>query len=369
MNNKIRAIGAALVAIVWLALTGFAWFGPTKTFSNTERASLQQFPELTEDNILSGNFMSEFNEYTLDQFPMRDLIRQLKARFHLNVMGFRDNNGKYVADGYIADMSAATDKALIAKNMAAFQRVYDRYLKEAGCNAAVAIVPDKNYYMAQDSGHLSMDYDYLFGAVQETVGSWATYVDLTEILELSDFYYTDTHWRQEKIIPVAQAVAKAFGVEGPKTEDFETVTLEQPFYGVYYGQLAMPLPGEAMHYLTNDTLENVLVSYEMKEPVKGVYATEKADHYDPYEVFLNGTQAVITIENPNARTSKELIVLRDSFGSSLTPLLVQDYAKITILDTRWLTSGTFDLGKYVEFHGQDVLFVYSTTVLNSMNLK
>ena len=72
---------------------------------------------------------------------------------------------------------------------------------------------------------------------------------------------------------------------------------------------------------------------------------------------------VITIENPSAATDKELIVFRDSFGSSLSPLLVEGYAKVTVVDIRYISPVL--LGNFIEFHGQDVLFIYSSLVLNN----
>ena len=73
--------------------------------------------------------------------------------------------------------------------------------------------------------------------------------------------------------------------------------------------------------------------------------------------------AYITIENPNATTGKELIIFRDSFGSSLAPLLVEGYEKITLVDIRYLRSDM--LSKFITFENQDVLFLYSTLVLNN----
>ena len=72
---------------------------------------------------------------------------------------------------------------------------------------------------------------------------------------------------------------------------------------------------------------------------------------------------MITIDNPNAATDKELVIFRDSFGSSLAPLLVEGYAKITILDARYLNEAM--IGKFVEFDDQDVLFIHCTSVINN----
>ncbi len=79
-------------------------------------------------------------------------------------------------------------------------------------------------------------------------------------------------------------------------------------------------------------------------------------------MFLSGPVSIQTIENPQG-PDRELLVFRDSFGSSLTPLLVQDYSKVTLIDTRYVP--TDYLGKFLDFHGQDVLMLYSPMVLNN----
>ena len=97
--------------------------------------------------------------------------------------------------------------------------------------------------------------------------------------------------------------------------------------------------------------------------VGGIYDMEKAEGKDPYEMFLSGSLSLITIENPNAKDDRELIIFRDSFGSSIAPLLVEGYSKITLVDIRYLRTDYLD--RFVDFENQDVLFLYSTLVLNN----
>ena len=94
-----------------------------------------------------------------------------------------------------------------------------------------------------------------------------------------------------------------------------------------------------------------------------VYDMEKAAGKDPYEMFLGGPLSLVTIENENAKTDKELVIFRDSFGSSIAPLLVEGYKKITLVDIRYIHPNM--LQNYIEFDSQDVLFLYSTSVLNN----
>ena len=61
--------------------------------------------------------------------------------------------------------------------------------------------------------------------------------------------------------------------------------------------------------------------------------------------------------------SKELIVFRDSYGSSLVPLLIEGYKKITVVDIRYVSSRI--LNNYIKFKDQDVLFMYSILTINN----
>ena len=94
---------------------------------------------------------------------------------------------------------------------------------------------------------------------------------------------------------------------------------------------------DELRYLTSETLEDCTVyNYETGKP-GAVYDMEKGAGNDPYELFLSGSiSSSLSIENPNAETDRELIVFRDSFGSSLAPLLAEGYAKITLADIRYL---------------------------------
>ena len=94
-----------------------------------------------------------------------------------------------------------------------------------------------------------------------------------------------------------------------------------------------------------------------------VYDMDKLNSRDLYDVFLSGSRSLLTIENPGAATDRELIVFRDSFGSSMIPLLIADYKTVTVVDIRYVSSNFLD--QLVDFHGQDVLFLYSTSVLNN----
>ena len=361
-HKKIRAVGAGILVAVWLALTGFAWFGPTKDISEAERRPLEQMPEITLESLLDGKFMGKFEDFTLDQFPLRDTFRQLKALFHYNALGQMDNNGIYVADDFAAQLEFPLNQDSVDHAAKRFQAFYEKYLKDTGSQVYMTVVPDKGYYLAQKNGYLAMDYAAMFDSLKQQM-PWATYVDITDCLDYTHYYRTDTHWRQEHLLPVAQKLCEAMGVTAPNAGDFTAIKVERPFYGVYYGQAALPMDAENIYYLRSDLLDACQVYQFETGAYSAVYDMSKLDSKDLYDIFLSGPRSLLTIENPNATTDRELVIVRDSFGSSIAPLLVQDYAKVTLVDIRYLNMNA--LGHYLEWKGQDVLFLYSTLVLNN----
>ena len=100
-----------------------------------------------------------------------------------------------------------------------------------------------------------------------------------------------------------------------------------------------------------------------------IYDEEDFKNVDPYDIFLEGAKPFFVIENEAATSDKELIIYRDSFGSSLIPLLVPGYKKITVVDLRYVANIMIDQLKLIEYkEGTDVLFLYSTEVLNNSSI-
>lgn len=370
-NKKIRRFGTFLLTGIWVVIALCGWTLPDKAASEAERRELEQFPAVSITTLTDGSFMSDFESYALDQFPLRDGFRKIKALFHYNVLGQKDNNDIYISQGYAAKQEYPLDTSSVEYALKRFRYVYEKYLADSNCNAYMAIVPDKGYYLAQSGGQLAMDYDTMFTLFREGM-PWAEQIDLTGSLSADCYYRTDTHWRQEKLLPAANALCQAMGMTGPGEENYVAQQQERPFYGVYYGQAALPMEPENLYLMESDILDGCatyLGEWDMKEgPVfrklyDGVYDREKLEGKDMYETYLSGNQSVIRIENPNAETQRELVIFRDSFGSSVAPLLAEGYRSITLVDIRYFSPDM--VGQFLSFEEQDVLFLYSTLVLNN----
>ena len=357
---KMKKLTVILTAALWACLTVFAWFGPRQEISDSERRPLAQMPQLTVESVLKGSFMEKFEDFSLDQFPLRDSFRTVKALFHTHVLGQKDNNGIYIADGYAVKQEYPLQSDSLRHAAERFNWVYEKYLVDS--DVYFAIVPDKGQYLAENSGHLTLSYGEMAAVFREEL-PWATHIDLLDSLNYDDFYRTDTHWRQENLLDAAKKLCEALNVTAPDPGDYTAVPVEKPFYGVYYGQAALPMEPDTLYVLESGLLTDCTVYDHESGKTGAVYDKTKLESKDLYDIFLSGPRSLLTIENPNAKTDRELIVFRDSFGSAMIPLLLTDYARVTAVDIRYLQPAMLD--RFLEFNGQDVLFLYSTLVLNN----
>lgn len=360
MTNRLKHI---LTTVCFCAVIGglaiACLLHPVAANSEAERRPLAQMPELKADTVESGLFFSQFDDYTVDQFPARDFFRSIKAHFQMSVLHTKENNSLAVENGYIAKINTTLNLASLENAAKKFQTVFDTYLTETDTNNYLAVVPDKGLFFAEDFGYPSIDYTALVEYMSTSLSEF-DYIDLWDELSLDDYYHTDTHWRQENLLPVAKKLAEGLNVT-PPTDNY-TVNEHFPFNGVYAGQSALNPTPDTLCYLTNDTLEKYTVyDFETGDTLP-IYNTAKLDTAEPYDVFLSGTKALLRIDNPNAASERELIVFRDSYGASLIPLLAESYRSITLVDLRYVNTAYLD--KYIEFTKQDVLFLYSTLLLN-----
>jgi len=327
-----------------------------ETISSTERRKLSTFPKLS----LTSEYITKIDEYLLDHFPLRNTFRSIKAKFNYNVLNKLDNNGIYLKDNYIFKSNYPTNDKSINNFINKTNKIKEMFNKDN--NVYMLVVPDKNYYLNSDL-FLHIDYDYIYNEMNKLNFN---NIDIRDIMFLNDYYETDTHWKQENLEKVIKRISENMNFEY-KDIDYKTNSYDK-FYGVYYGESAINRSPEVIKYLTNDIIDNAGVKYLENNELNKVYSMNKLTSLDSYEVYLDGASSFIEITNENSLNDKELVIFRDSFGSSITPLLIPYYKKITLIDNRYINSDTFK--NYIEFNNQDILFIYSTLIINdSYSLK
>ena len=263
------------------------------------------------------------------------------------------------------------DEKSIDRAIGKFQTFAADYCGEAQ-RVFLALIPSKNGYLNAENGHLNAAE---FAILQSVYDKWGrNFIDLSVCLDLEDYYRTDPHWRQERLGAVLRELGAALEFDtdiidddGVLTENWTEEVLTTEYIGVY-GDEVDSVPAEEMTVLRHGDMDGYIVRNGETGEEMPLYDTAKLSDRDPYELFVGGPLSLVTIENAAADNDRHLVVVRDSFGSALLPMLAQSYAKVTAVDIRYMMPNL--VGNFVDFTDADVLFLYSSTVLNnSITLK
>lgn len=331
---------------------------PDQKVSKSERRQLRQFPELNLSSVLDGSFGSQFEAYALDQEAGRDMlldIRSLAARY---IFGNQDDGGIISWQGSLIQLDQE-EKGSVQHALRIFDAIDTKYLHDTQCRIYVSVIPDKAFFV-QDSRYVQQDTDQLISAVRSGM-PYATYIDIFPSLSLEDYYHTDSHWRQENLLDTAQILAGKMGVH-LHSDQYTVNTASEDFHGVYSGQTAWPAGKDSLHYLYGPWMDDIEVySYARGENIP-LYDLNTAQMLDPYDLYMGGNTGLLRIDNPHGEKNRELVVFRDSFGSSIIPLLAEGYSTVYVADIRQMPYS--QLGRYIDFDHQDILFLYSVSVLN-----
>lgn len=216
MKTKIKNIVISfsfLAALLGLMIASIVY--PDIKVSNAERRTLKQLPEFSWDALVNkdieGNrYFDNLEDYLLDQFVMRDSFRTLNSVTRRYAFMQKDVDDIYILKGKIYKMDSQFNEKAVEQFANVYLKVISKYFSNNGANIYYTVVPDKNYYVAEENGYFSIDYDKLYSIMQEKLSDH-TFIDVRDFLSADDYYSTDLHWDQTKIIDVANAILSAMG--------------------------------------------------------------------------------------------------------------------------------------------------------------
>lgn len=356
MSDKVKnIIVSILFSCILIVVLLVNIFSKDKDISVSERRRLARFPEFSVSNLFNGTFFSNFDKYAVDQFMMRDTIRENKVKLDLAIKN--NYHDVYVYNDYLIKQEYPLNESSIKNLTDRINAISDKYLNDS--KIYYSVVPDKNYFV--NNSNLRMDYDLLINKMNTELSSF-NYIDIMNSLSLEDYYYSDSHFKQENIVKVANVILDKMGNNYYKDINYNRQNVGV-FKGVYSYQVPVKIKEDYINILTNEYIDNAIVYDNLNKIDINVYDKSKINSWDLYDIYLGGAKGLLTIYNNLASNEDELIVFRDSYGSSLVPLLISSYKKVTVIDTRYISSNI--LSDYVEFTGQNVLFLYSVSTINN----
>ena len=122
MSNKVKNIVTTVLFSAFVAFFSvmcvIKCFNPTDYFTVEKRPAAQLPSDFTWQEFLENEDVTnengdvvkspihQFEDFTVDQFPLREFFRYVKAHWALDVLNLKDNNKYVEKDGYISKLQA-----------------------------------------------------------------------------------------------------------------------------------------------------------------------------------------------------------------------------------------------------------------------
>lgn len=350
MKREAKGTDIGLVAVfcaIVLALGILFWAIPDKAYSESEKRSLKQLPEMSVQRVIDDAvrdlkmmtmtetekkayreelakdgrdlvFSDEIGEYFADQFPFRDELRVLKAVCEIGMLKLENNDILFTFDGSLVKKDTVTGQT---KNEDGTYR--DRNYSDACAN----IDQNVKYISVMENFISKTDIKLLSAVAGRSIdvrkdslpgvfpyGSthaddyWAAYANAVEQYNIKGniplrdmladkvtegeyvYYKTDHHWTTLGAYYAYCAIIEGYGIEPLPLESFEREVFSDEFLGTTYASAGAALGGK-------DTIEFFRfegdTDYTMTIPtgdeitvIDGFYNYKYQSVMDKYSAFL-----------------------------------------------------------------------------------
>lgn len=344
MRNKLTAI---IFCLLLAASTAAGIILPDKYYSENEKRTLKQFPEISSEKVFSGKFGDEIEKYLADQFPARDNWVTLKTLSE-RALGKRESGGVFFAeDGYLIEAHKSLNTRQLTANVAAVKKLSAR-LSELNIPLDVMLVPTASEILADKLPAFAPNADQS-SVIEYARKQGLNIIDVTAALSAhSDeyiFYKTDHHWTSlGAYYAYAEWVNSHDGECSPLSE-WETETLCDNFRGTTYSKVNYPFA----------PYDEITAFFKTKDHTVGynggsyvtdsIYERKYLDGSDQYGVFLNSNQAD-TIVHGNGKG--KLLIIKDSYANTFAQFTADDYEETHLIDMRFFKGSVTE---YAKEHG------------------
>lgn len=365
-----------LCFIVLLAVTFIInIFTPDKGFSEEENRVLQEKPEFSLSNYMEGRYESKLETYVNDQFLLRNAFIKIKATADVTA-GKLESNGVYrCKDNYLMEELTVPSDKLLENTLSSLKQFKRQYKK---LDAFFLLAPNAgnileeklpNFTRLNDQDQ-SMDkffkeikrYGYTPIDVRDT---FAKHTEDTQI-----YYRTDHHWTTDGAYLAYKQAVKKMKLTDEVTykpyvvkNDFRgTLASKSGFVNGVNDAIKIYMP-----YKDKDYNNSVIYYADTKTKTMEFYQLDNLDTKDAYTVFGGSNHPMYTIKTPT-KSSKRLLLVKDSYANSFIPFLAQSYREIVVVDPRYFFDNIDDIIKAEEI--TEVMFLYNAnTFFNDNSLE
>ena len=354
----IKVTGVFLIFIVVIFLANL--ISRDKSFSESENRVLAQKPEFSLASLISGDFMSDMEDYVADQFVLRDQWISLKL-FEDMAVGKRESNGVYIGkQNYLLEIPDEPNTESVENNLNAIREFSQRHVD---INTVMTLVPNPAYICDQlrPTNAPVRDQSQDIANARAIVGDSLNFVDLQDTMSAHKteyiYYKTDHHWTSLGAKYAFDALCPALGITDPVIE-YDVYPVSTTFSGTLASKSGYHKAKDTIDiYVAKGVSTDCVVNYiDEQKKTASIYDSSALDQKDHYEVFFGGNFSRVDISLPNEQ-NRNLLLLKDSYANCFVQFLLPYYRNIIMVDPRYYYE---DLDLLIESNGiTDILFLYN----------
>ncbi len=357
-RNPWNLVTVVLFALLLLAVPLAFLLLPYRTFSDAERRYLADAPKLGEQDLSDWSYDDKVETFLADHLPLRNALVSVNAYATLYA-GRQVSADVYMdRDGYLVEAPVDFDAKEIETRLTRIAKLGET----AGLTPRLLVVPStgwvRNGKLPKTLAALYRD-DKVLQKIAEAQGVSLVPIAGTFRADGQDWFYrTDHHWTADGAFAAYEAYMRAAGHEPLSKDAFERRTVDG-YVGSTRSRSALWLT--KADALTIDAPKDCSVTVTFSDDDAthhSLFFEAHLDEYDWYPLFLDGNHPITVIENERAeKDAPVLLLVKDSFGNTLAPLLVPSYRTIVMVDPRYSKQSVSELAK--QYGADELLFCYS----------
>lgn len=331
-SNKISALILFAVILTFSAMT---LFRPKKEESLNEDKQLTEFPDITWENLLDGDFGKQLISCTADHFAGRDKWISASARLESGICESIIND-VYIFENRLlsADVSSrgSTEKSVEAVNE--FVKNYNGavYFVAVPTSAGVYgdILPS---YLLKSTEKQQIDSFYT------NLDSDIRKIDAYNILKmLSDnyiYYRSDSKWTSYGAFCVYRTVIQKLGFMPVSYDKYTIEHITDNYKGNLYSRTqymeSKPDLLDIYEYSGGADITDCK-GYDNNGMMyrKNMYDRDAVETDDMYRLYFGEKLPLVRIHT-NVNNNKKLLVIGDDYATCFVPFLIQHYSEIAFV--------------------------------------
>ncbi|MGY0691299.1 DHHW family protein [Virgibacillus sp. FSP13] len=378
------SLGDKIVVVIFLAfIFSFGIWSlvkPDDKMSVVENRNLDQRPDATSSNLLSGEYFKRFQSYYNDQFPLRS--QWIEANNKIEKVALQQDvvNSEYISDdGYLIPTLVSSDDTLTPKDIAHRINKFATNVENEDVNIYFSLVPNKTTMMEYKLP------DYVFSEANQLSNQLINNLNNVASLDLRNaikahmneknlYFYTDHHWKAKAAYYAYQEIVSEIkennkALSGPIPKDrFIWKESEAKFLGSDARKTTasyVEMPDTVTIARPDFEHENLEVCYrgECDKDLYDFRYLKLQDKYtNRYKVYMSGDFPEGIIRNPNVNNNQRLLILKDSYANPMIQFLSRHFEETRVLDLRHYDKKS--VYQYIDENNiDDVLFIHNINSL------